>query len=464
VTKEERTLFKVLVVEDEILSATDIVDMIRSFGYSTLGPIATGEDALVFAGRDKPDIILMDIHLRGDIDGIAAATEIRIKHKIPVVYITAHSDIDTLDRVKITEPYGYIMKPFGERDIYLTLELAIGKIESEKKFAKREEWYSTILSSIDDGVIAANSDGKITYMNTAAEMMTGYGFFEAHNKQLKNIFNVTNTSIGDKKEKSEKGVFDFEGNGISLFMKNNVLVAKNGSKISVDYSASTIEHHSDMSAGGVIVFRDITERQEAQEAFQNTFIQLRRAMAGTIKAMALTVETRDPYTAGHQRRVADLATAIAEVMGIDREIIDGIQMAAAIHDLGKISVPAEILSKPGKLSEAEFNLIKIHPQSGYDILKNIEFPWPIADIIYQHHERLDGSGYPNRLMKRDIKIEARIIAVADVVEAMASHRPYRPSLGLDVALKEVIEKKGIFYDAKVVDACEFIIKEKGFVF
>jgi PAS domain S-box-containing protein len=356
------------------------------------------------------------------------------------------------------------MKPFGERDIYLTLELAIGKIETEKKFAKREEWFSTILSSIDDGVIAANADGKITYMNTAAEMMTGYSFSEAQNQQLKKIFNVINTSVSDKVEKSEDGAFDFEGKGISLFIKNNVLVSKKGSKISIDYSASTIEHHSDTSAGGVIVFRDITERQEAQEAFQNTFNQLRRAMSGTIKAMALTVETRDPYTAGHQRRVADLAVAIAEKMGVEREIIDGIQMAAVIHDLGKISVPAEILSKPGKLSEAEFNLIKIHPQAGFDILKNIEFPWPVAEIIYQHHERLDGSGYPNRLMKRDIRIEARIIAVADVVEAMASHRPYRASLGLDAALKEVVEKKGIFYDADAVDACEFIIKQNGFVF
>lgn len=463
-TKEERTSFKVLVVEDEILSATDIVDMIRSFGYSTLGPVATGEDALLFAGRDKPDIILMDIHLRGDIDGITAATEIRTKYKIPVIYITAHSDIETLDRVKVTEPYGYIMKPFGERDIYLTLELAIGKIESEKKFAKREVWYSTILSSIEDGVIATNSDGKITYMNASAEEMTGYSFSDAQNMPLKKIFNVTNTSCNEKKEKSEEETFDFAGDGISSFMKNYFLLSQNGLKVSIDYSTSTIEHHSDASLGGVILFRDITERQEAQEAFHNTFKQLRRAMAGTIKAMALTVETRDPYTAGHQRRVADLAVAIAERMGIEREIIDGIQMAAVIHDLGKISVPAEILSKPGKLSEAEFNLIKVHPQAGYDILKNIEFPWPVADIIYQHHERLDGSGYPNKLMKNEIRIEARIIAVADVVEAMASHRPYRASLGLDAALKEIVEKKGIIYDHEVVDACEYVLKEKGFVF
>jgi HD-GYP domain-containing protein (c-di-GMP phosphodiesterase class II) len=162
--------------------------------------------------------------------------------------------------------------------------------------------------------------------------------------------------------------------------------------------------------------------------------------------------------------VAQLAVAIAEEMGLPQEQIDGIYMASIIHDLGKISIPAEILSKPGHLAEEEFALIKTHPKIGHDILKEIEFPWPIAEIVFQHHERVDGSGYPSGLSGEDILIEARIITVADVVEAMSSHRPYRPALGMEKALEEVLKKRGIFYDAAVVDALVKLLKEKDFQF
>jgi len=182
-------------------------------------------------------------------------------------------------------------------------------------------------------------------------------------------------------------------------------------------------------------------------------IQLEKVMKGTIRAMAITVETRDPYTAGHQQRVAELSRAIAIEMGLPEEQIEGIFMAGSIHDLGKISVPAEILSKPGPITETEFSLIKTHPQSGHDILKSIAFSWPIAQIALQHHERMDGSGYPQGLSGEDILIEARILAVADVVESMASHRPYRPALGIEPALEEISRNKGIHFDSNVVDAC-----------
>ncbi|MBN1473490.1 MAG: HD domain-containing protein, partial [Syntrophaceae bacterium] len=178
--------------------------------------------------------------------------------------------------------------------------------------------------------------------------------------------------------------------------------------------------------------------------------------------MSAAVETRDPYTSGHQRRVSDLARAIAKQMNLPVDQIDGIRMAASIHDLGKISIPAEILSMPRKLSKLEFELIKTHPQAGFDIIKDIDFPWPIADIILQHHERIDGSGYPQGLSGKDILVEARILAVADVVEAMASYRPYRPGLGLDKALEEIAQNKNILYDAKAVEACLKLFKEKGY--
>jgi putative nucleotidyltransferase with HDIG domain len=210
--------------------------------------------------------------------------------------------------------------------------------------------------------------------------------------------------------------------------------------------------------------QDIARRENAEAEVQSTLDKLRSAMGGVVQAMALTVERRDPYTAGHQRRVSDLARGVAAEMDLPTHQIDGIRMAGLIHDLGKICVPVEILSKPGQLTEIEHTLIKDHPQVGYEILKEIEFPWPVAQIVLQHHERIDGSGYPVGLCGDDIIIEAKTLAVADVVEAMASHRPYRPTLGRDMALEEISQNRGALYDADVVDACMKLLQEKGFQF
>jgi putative two-component system response regulator len=190
--------------------------------------------------------------------------------------------------------------------------------------------------------------------------------------------------------------------------------------------------------------------------------KLQETIEHTIQVIALTVESRDPYTAGHQQHVAQIARAIAEKMGLAEGQIKGLYMAGMIHDLGKIRVPSEILSKPGNLTGPEFALIRLHPQTGYDILKNIDFPWPIADIVFQHHERLDGSGYPQGLKGHEILLEAKILAVADVVEAMASHRPYRPAYGLEAALKEITRQQKILYDPDVVRACLEVSADQKF--
>ena len=181
--------------------------------------------------------------------------------------------------------------------------------------------------------------------------------------------------------------------------------------------------------------------------------QVRDALQGIIKVISLIIETRDPYTAGHQRGVADLAQAIARRMGLTEERIEGIRVAALVHDLGKISTPAEILAKPTRLTEAEMSMIRLHPRSAFEILKRVEFPWPIAQIVLQHHERLNGSGYPQGLSAPDILLEAKILAVADVMEAMCSHRPYRPALGIEKALTEIRGNRDILYDPMAVDAC-----------
>ena len=210
--------------------------------------------------------------------------------------------------------------------------------------------------------------------------------------------------------------------------------------------------------------RELAERKRAEEELQRTLEKLREALGGIIQTVALTVETKDPYTAGHQRRVANLARAIATEMGLSPEQIEGIRMAGGIHDIGKISIPAAILSKPTRLTEFEWGIIKMHSQVGYDILKKIEFPWPVAQIVLQHHERLDGSGYPQGLSGKDILMKARILAVADVVEAMASFRPYRPARGIDKALEEISQNRGILYDADAVDTCLKLFTENGFEF
>ncbi|MFT7823640.1 MAG: HD domain-containing phosphohydrolase [Sulfurimonas sp.] len=193
-------------------------------------------------------------------------------------------------------------------------------------------------------------------------------------------------------------------------------------------------------------------------------VLLREGMEQTILAIAATVESRDPYTAGHQKRVAELSMAIAEEMGLDQEEAEGIRFAATIHDLGKIQIPAEILSKPGRLTDIEYKLIQTHPQAGYDIIKDVRFPWPVAQIILQHHEHFDGSGCPRGLKGEEILLGARIIAVADVIEAISSHRPYRSALGIPTALEEIKKGRGSAYDPDVVDACLNLFNQKRFTF
>jgi PAS domain S-box-containing protein len=209
---------------------------------------------------------------------------------------------------------------------------------------------------------------------------------------------------------------------------------------------------------------DITEQKKTEAKLQESVHRLRKALGTIIKAIASVVEARDPYTAGHQRRVADLARSIATEMNLQGHQIEGLRMASSIHDIGKIYVPAEILVKPTKLTTTEFALIKVHPQTGYDILKDIEFSCPVARIVLEHHERINGSGYPNGLRGENLLIESRILMVADVVESMASHRPYRPGLGIDCALGEIIKGKGTLFEPAIVDACVWLFHDKGYEF
>lgn len=203
--------------------------------------------------------------------------------------------------------------------------------------------------------------------------------------------------------------------------------------------------------------------QSSEAKYKQLSMTLLENLKQSIQAFVNTLEARDPYTAGHQRRVCDLAKVIALEMDLPEHDVEGIYLAAAIHDLGKIHIPADILSKPSKLTDLEYQIIKMHPQTGYDILKNVEYPWPICDIILQHHERLDGSGYPNGLKGDDILMGARVLCVADTIEAMLSHRPYRTAMGIDTVLNEIESGRDKRFDGRVVDACVNLFRVKDYV-
>jgi len=214
---------------------------------------------------------------------------------------------------------------------------------------------------------------------------------------------------------------------------------------------------------GVHFIQDVTAQQRSHQQLEDRSSELRQALEGSVHAIATAVEMRDPYTAGHQRRVGELARAMGQKMALEESVVEGVYFGGIIHDIGKIHLPAEILAWPGRLSALQYALVQEHPDIGYQILRDIHFPWPVAEIAYQHHERLDGSGYPQGLTQDEICLEAQVIAVADVVESMSSHRPYRPGLGVDAAMAEIQGGRGTLYNAAAVDACVELFCRDGFV-
>jgi PAS domain S-box-containing protein len=328
------------------------------------------------------------------------------------------------------------------------IQCNIRDITERKRTEEELRRQALIYKNIHDSIIVVDLQGNIVSWNPAAERMFGYDHEEILRKTIGVL--VTKVVKGMLRDGHWTGEMNFtRKDGIEGVCETSIFPLR--------------DEYGDMIAV-FGVCRDITEHKRSAESLQRSYDQLRETLIATVNTLASTVEMRDPYTAGHQRRVTILACAIAAEMGLTEDQFDGLRMAGLIHDLGKITVPTEILSKPGRITEIEFGLIRYHPQICHDILKTIELPWPVAKIVLQHHERLDGSGYPQGLMGDEIIMEARILAVADVVEAMASHRPYRPALGIELAFKEITTKKGILYDPEVVDACVRLFSEKRFKF
>ncbi len=315
--------------------------------------------------------------------------------------------------------------------------------ESSSRIERAKQDWEQTFDAVTDPILLHDSDGNIVRVNRAyagcaglpMQEIIGLPYWQVFPKRVGPLESCLHASKQTEGTVAE----EFETDGGRVFL-SHVYVIRDGNG-----NHSTSIHF----------MQDVTEQKQAGK-------KIKESLVGTIHAIAMAVEARDPYTAGHQRRVSKLATAIAVAMGLDEHQVEGIRLGAIIHDIGKIYLPAEILSKPSRLTETEYTMIKEHPAVGFGILKDIAFPWPIAMIAHQHHERMDGSGYPLGLKGGEICLESRIVAVADVVEAMSSHRPYRPGLGIDAALDEISNNKGKIYDADVVDACHKLFVEKNF--
>ncbi len=350
------------------------------------------------------------------------------------------------------------MGKFDENGGLLYIDGIIEDITSrklaEESIRESEEKYRNLVERANDGIVIVQ-DGIIKYANPRMAAIFGFAIEEFVGTQF------TEYVHPDEIERIvERYKLRLEGENVEKHY-DMILRHKDGRMINAEVNADVVPYQG--AIADLVFITDVTDRIRAQTELRFSLARLQELLSDTIKAIAKVVEMKDAYTAGHQRQVTKLACAIAQEMGLAEDQIEGIRLAGLVHDIGKISAPAEILSKPSELSEIEYALVKMHAQVGHDILKEINFPWPIAQILLQHHERYDGSGYPNGLRGESILLEARVLGVADVVEAIAAHRPYRAALGIDTALDEITNKRGTAFDPVVVDACVRLFREKSYV-
>ena len=328
---------------------------------------------------------------------------------------------------------------------------------AEEALRVSEANYRNIFENAVEGIFQTTPEGRFLSANPAMAQMLG---FSSPQEMIATVTDIGQYHADAERRPLFKRMLEEQGAVRGFEIQYN---RQDGKRIWTSINARLVR-----GVQGEIYYEgfleDITARKVAEDSLKDSYKKLQKTLKGIVTALATSVEMRDPYTAGHQQKVVQLASAIAREMGLAEEQIEGLSVAGALHDIGKINIPAELLSKPGKLSKIEFEIIKTHAQVGFAILQGIDFPWPVAVAVAQHHERMDGSGYPFGLSGPDIILEARIMAVADVVEAMASHRPYRASLGIDRALEEISRNRGILYDAESVDACVRVFTEKGFTF
>lgn len=327
--------------------------------------------------------------------------------------------------------------------------------QAEKNLQESEERYRIVVENAHEAIIITQ-DMKLVFANRAAAEQIGYS-----KETLTSGVFTSFIHPDDRRMVADYSIKRLNGENVPPVYSFRI-ISQDGNVKWVELNATVIEWNKKPATLNFL--NEITERKLLEEERIVNYNRIKKTLQAAVQSIALLVETKDPYTTGHQERVSQLAQAIAKEMDLTEDQQDFVSTASIIHDLGKVSVPSELLSKPTKLSDLEFNIIKVHSQAGYNILKDIDFPWPVADVVLQHHERMDGSGYPQHLQGEDILLEARILAVADVVEAISSHRPYRPALGIKSALDEISKNQGILYDANVVDACLKLFRENDFAF
>jgi PAS domain S-box-containing protein/putative nucleotidyltransferase with HDIG domain len=322
---------------------------------------------------------------------------------------------------------------------------------------RSEKLYKDLVEEAGIAISIDDLEGRAKYFNKKYAATFGYSLKEMEARSIQTLVHDDDVEMVMKYHKERvagnyaPARYEFRG------------VKKDGAVIFLEVAAVPVKDNNDI-IGTQSYLWDISERKQFENKLNSTLKALRKTTGTMVQVIERMLEIRDPYTVNHQQRVADLARAIAGELGLSTDRIDGLRLAGLIHDIGKIAIPAEILAKPTRLSEVEFQLIRTHPKIGYDLIKSIELPWPVALTVLQHHERLNGSGYPFGISGHEILLEAKILGVADVIEAMSSHRPYRPALGMAKALEEVSQNIGVLYDKDVVEACLKVLRQNGFGF
>ncbi len=434
----------ILIVDDNEGIRKSLKLIFNKKGYKT-DTAGTAREALKKAHKKYFNIALIEFKL-SDMEGTILLSKLKeLYPKMNCFIIAAYAFLQNVRMAERINADGYFIKPLIIEDVLYRIKKILKEQHIEKKLKESEEKYRALFENTGTATMIIEEDGTISMINTQGEKLSGYSKGEIENKvkwtdfvipedmEKMKKYHIARRKAGEKPPtECEFSFIDRKGNVKDIFLKIGMIPNTKKSITSL---------------------MDITKHKISEE-------RLKKTMDAAIDTMSKIVEAKDPYTAGHQRNVSQIATFIAREMKLPQDKIEGIRIASLIHDIGKISVPTELLNKSITLSDIEFSLIKDHSQIGYDILKSIDFSYPVAQIVLQHHERLDGTGYPNSLKGDEIILEAKILGIADVVEAMSSHRPYRPSLGIDKAFEEISKNKAILYDSKAVDACLKIFKEK----
>ena len=453
------TPLSVLLVEDSASDAALVVRQLKRDGFEVAHKRVEDAGQMRAAlGERAWDIVLSDFNVPGfgAIPALALLRELKLD--IPFIVVSGVIGEEAAVALMKAGAHDCVMKdhlallaPAVRREVG-EAQGRLARARAEQELRESEARFRGLIEQSLTGIYISQ-DGVFRYANPRLEQMLGYSPGQLVGVLIDAIVPAEDLPILlQEREKLRTGA-----GSISYEVRARRV---DGEVITLGLQGSVYEFNGKPATVGMA--QDISEKIRAEEQIERYIEQLKTAFRSTVEVATSLSELRDPYTAGHERRVAEIAVALGTELGFDEHRLEGLRVAGHLHDVGKITIPAEILSKPGKLSPIEFKLIQAHADAGYEVLRRVEFPWPVAEVALQHHERMDGSGYPHGLIGEAIRFEARVIAVADVIEAMSSHRPYRPGLGITAALAEIERGRGRLYDARVADVCLRLFHEKGY--